>query len=93
METFLFTAPIQQPPDLILIAAAILSFALPEHTDGLIIIGIVLFSGLMGSWREKVLLMRNSIIVMNPQPLDCKTQQPLFDSLDIFPLLTLDNLQ
>jgi Mg2+-importing ATPase len=38
---------------LILLAAAILSFALHEHIDGLIIIGIVLLSGLMGFWREK----------------------------------------
>ncbi|MCI0442199.1 HAD-IC family P-type ATPase, partial [bacterium] len=38
---------------MILLAAAILSFALHEHTDGLIIIGIVLLSGVMGFWREK----------------------------------------
>jgi P-type Mg2+ transporter len=41
------------PLVLILLAAAILSFVLHEHTDGLIIIGIVLLSGLMGFWREK----------------------------------------
>ncbi len=41
------------PLILILLAAAILSFALHEHTDGLIITGIVLLSGVMGFWREK----------------------------------------
>lgn len=41
------------PLILILLGAAILSFALSERTDGLIIIGIVLLSGFMGFWREK----------------------------------------
>ena len=41
------------PLILILLGAAILSFALSERTDGLIIVGIVLLSGFMGFWREK----------------------------------------
>ena len=49
----LFLRQFSNPLILILLAAAILSFALHEHTDGLIITGIVLLSGVMGFWREK----------------------------------------
>ncbi len=49
----LFLRQFSSPLVLILLAAAILSFALHEHTDGLIITGIVLLSGVMGFWREK----------------------------------------
>lgn len=44
-----FTSPIV----LLLIAAAALSFALGDPTDGAIILGIVLISGLLGFWQEK----------------------------------------
>lgn len=41
------------PVILILIAAAVLSFALRDSTDGLIILVIVLVSGLLGFWQER----------------------------------------
>ncbi len=43
-----FSSPIV----LILIVAATLSFALKDTTDGLIILGIILASGLLGFWQE-----------------------------------------
>lgn len=43
-----FTSPII----LILIAAAILSIGLQDRTDGLIILGIIIASGLLGFWQE-----------------------------------------
>lgn len=52
-DVVLFLRQFSSPLILILLAAGILSFALHEHTDGLIIIGIVLLSGIMGFWREK----------------------------------------
>ncbi|MCT0213529.1 MULTISPECIES: magnesium-translocating P-type ATPase [unclassified Synechococcus] len=41
------------PIILILTAAALLSFLLDSPTDGLIILGIVLISGLLGFWQER----------------------------------------
>ena len=41
------------PIVLLLIAAAILSFALRDAPDGIIVIGIVLVSGLLGFWQER----------------------------------------
>ena len=42
----------RSPITLLLIAAAVLSLALGETTDGLIVIGIILVSGLLGFWQE-----------------------------------------
>jgi Mg2+-importing ATPase len=44
-----FTSPIV----LLLIAASFLSFAMHDSTDGVIILGIVLVSGLLGFWQER----------------------------------------
>jgi len=42
----------KSPIILILIFAAGLSFFLGDHTDGVIVLGIVLVSGLLGFWQE-----------------------------------------
>jgi Mg2+-importing ATPase len=49
----LLLAQYKSPIILLLLFAAGLSFALREHTDGLIIMVIVLFSGFLGFWQER----------------------------------------
>lgn len=49
---FLLWQQISSPIVLILIAAAILSFAMHDATDGIIILAIVLTSSLLGFWQE-----------------------------------------
>jgi Mg2+-importing ATPase len=49
----LFLAQFKSPIILILIAAAILSFALHDAADALIILAIVFMSGLLGFWQER----------------------------------------
>jgi len=49
----LFLAQFKSPIILILIAAAILSFALHDAADALIILAIVFISGLLGFWQER----------------------------------------
>ena len=49
----LFLAQFKSPIILILIAAAILSFALHDPADALIILAIVFISGLLGFWQER----------------------------------------
>lgn len=44
-----FTSPVV----LLLIAASVLSFALHDRTDAIIILGIVVVSGLLGFWQER----------------------------------------
>ena len=49
----LFLLQFKSPITLLLIAAAILSLALKDNTDAIIILIIVLVSGLLGWWQEK----------------------------------------
>jgi Mg2+-importing ATPase len=50
---FLFLHQFKTPITLLLIGAALLSFALQDRTDALIILAIVLISSLLGWWQEK----------------------------------------
>ena len=49
----LFLLQFKSPITLLLIAAAMLSLALKDNTDAIIILIIVLVSGLLGWWQEK----------------------------------------
>ena len=49
----LFLAQLESPIILILLAAVALSFFMGDATDGYIILGIVLASGLLGFWQER----------------------------------------
>jgi len=51
--TLLFLSQFKSPIIIILIFAAILALALQDHTNGLIIVGIVLVSGLVGFFQER----------------------------------------
>jgi Mg2+-importing ATPase len=49
----LLVGQFKSPLILILVGAAILAFFLHDPTDGLIILGIVIISGLLGFWQER----------------------------------------